>query len=408
MVSSLSRKRPEGSLGADADASTGAKAEADALAGAVERDPFFDNAKYLAIVLVAVGHSWEPLPDSGRVVEALYTFVYAFHMPVFIVIAGYFSRGFDLSPKRVWRLFTGVLVPYAIFEVAYTLFHRAVEDPGFPLTPTDPYWILWFLPALFLWRITTPFWQLVRWPVPLALAVAALASMSTGVGDDLQLMRVLQFLPFFVLGLRLRPEHFAYLRRAWVRVAALPVLLVALLVAYWSVPRVSTSWLFRSYSARELEEPVWTGAAMTLLMFAAALVLGACFLAWVPRRRLWMTALGAGTLYGYLLHGFFIRGARYLGGYEDPFFETQAGRIAVTLAAALLVTALCTPPVRRAFRFVVEPRMGWALRAGGGTGPGSPTYAQPSEKNSEENSERQPRELQGPAHRPGRRDRGGR
>ncbi|MFC9605966.1 acyltransferase family protein [Streptomyces niveus] len=331
-------------------------------AGVTARDPFFDNAKYLAIVLVAVGHSWEPLPDSGRVVEALYTFVYVFHMPVFIVIAGYFSRGFDLSPKRVWRLVTGVLVPYAVFEVAYTLFHRTVQTPGFPLTPTDPYWILWFLPALFLWRITTPFWQLVRWPVPLALAVAALASMSTGIGDDLQLMRVLQFLPFFVLGLRLRPEHFAYLRRARVRVAALPVALAALLVAYWSVPRMSTSWLFKSYGARELNEPVWTGAAMTLLLFTAALVLGACFLAWVPRRRLWMTALGAGTLYGYLLHGFFIRGAQYLGGYDDPFFETPSGRIAVTLAAALLVTALCTPPVRRVFRYVVEPRMRWALR----------------------------------------------
>ncbi|WP_330175871.1 acyltransferase family protein [Streptomyces sp. NBC_01498] len=353
MASSLSRTLPE----------TSADTRAGDAAGV--RDPFFDNAKYLAIVLVAVGHAWEPLPGSGRVVEALYSFVYAFHMPVFIVIAGYFSRGFDMSPKRVWRLFTGILVPYAIFEVAYTLFHRAVEDPGFPLTPADPYWMLWFLPALFLWRITTPFWQLVRWPVPLALAVAAFASMSTGIGDDLQLMRVLQFLPFFVLGLCLRPEHFAALRRTRVRVAAVPVCLVALLGAYWSVPRMSTSWFFRSYGARELGEPVWAGAAMTLLLFAVALVLGACFLAWVPRRRLWMTVLGAGTLYGYLLHGFLVRGARYLGGYDHPFLETPAGRIAVTLTAALLVTALCTPPVRRVFRYVVEPRMSWALRRDG-------------------------------------------
>ena len=353
MASSLSRTPPE----------TSADTRAGDAAGV--RDPFFDNAKYLAIVLVAVGHAWEPLPGSGRVVEALYSFVYAFHMPVFIVIAGYFSRGFDMSPKRVWRLFTGILVPYAIFEVAYTLFHRAVEDPGFPLTPADPYWMLWFLPALFLWRITTPFWQLVRWPVPLALAVAAFASMSTGIGDDLQLMRVLQFLPFFVLGLCLRPEHFAALRRTRVRVAAVPVCLVALLGAYWSVPRMSTSWFFRSYGARELGEPVWAGAAMTLLLFAVALVLGACFLAWVPRRRLWMTVLGAGTLYGYLLHGFLVRGARYLGGYDHPFLETPAGRIAVTLTAALLVTALCTPPVRRVFRYVVEPRMSWALRRDG-------------------------------------------
>ena len=36
------------------------------------RDPFFDNAKYLAIVLVACGHAWEPLTDSSRTAEALY------------------------------------------------------------------------------------------------------------------------------------------------------------------------------------------------------------------------------------------------------------------------------------------------------------------------------------------------
>lgn len=57
------------------------------------RDAFFDNAKYLAIVLVAVGHAWEPLREGSRTVTALYTLVYAVHMPAFIVVSGYFSRG---------------------------------------------------------------------------------------------------------------------------------------------------------------------------------------------------------------------------------------------------------------------------------------------------------------------------
>ncbi|MFQ6200689.1 acyltransferase family protein, partial [Streptomyces sp. NPDC000405] len=56
------------------------------------RDAFFDNAKYAAIVLVAVGHAWEPLRSDSRAVTALYMLVYAFHMPAFIVISGYFSR----------------------------------------------------------------------------------------------------------------------------------------------------------------------------------------------------------------------------------------------------------------------------------------------------------------------------
>ncbi|WP_237528148.1 acyltransferase family protein, partial [Streptomyces sp. SID337] len=56
-----------------------------------QRDSFFDNAKYLAIVLVAMGHAWEPLRGDSRAAAALYITVYTFHMPAFIVISGYFS-----------------------------------------------------------------------------------------------------------------------------------------------------------------------------------------------------------------------------------------------------------------------------------------------------------------------------
>ncbi|NED86233.1 hypothetical protein G3I76_39870, partial [Streptomyces sp. SID11233] len=55
-------------------------------AAAKRRDPFFDNAKYLAILLVAMGHAWEPLRGDSRAASALYIFVYTFHMPAFIII----------------------------------------------------------------------------------------------------------------------------------------------------------------------------------------------------------------------------------------------------------------------------------------------------------------------------------
>src|SRR5690606_24404482 len=92
-----------------------------------QRDAFFDNAKYLAIVLVAVGHAWGQILDDGAV-ETAYRVVYTFHMPAFILISGYFSRSFDLRTKHVKRLITGVIVPYVIFETAYSLFQRFGND----------------------------------------------------------------------------------------------------------------------------------------------------------------------------------------------------------------------------------------------------------------------------------------
>ncbi|MFI6334535.1 acyltransferase family protein [Streptomyces sp. NPDC050535] len=330
---------------------------------AKQRDAFFDNAKYLAIVLVAMGHAWEPVKSQSRALEALYTVVYSFHMPAFILISGYFSRGFDMRADRLKRLVTGVAVPYVVFEVAYSLFTRwANDDPGQSISLLDPLYLTWFLVALFVWRLTTPLWKLVRWPLPVALLIAMLASVSPDIGDDLDLQRVLQFLPFFVLGLYMKPEHFQLVRRREIRILSVPVFVIALAVGYWAVPRMDTGWFYHRDSAQQFGVPWWTGPVMILVLFTCSLLLTACFFSWVPRRKLWFTALGAGTLYGYLLHGFLIKGGVYWGWFDHGRLHEPLGQAFVTLAAGTAVTLLCTPPVQRVFRFAMEPRMAWAFK----------------------------------------------
>ncbi|WP_328504224.1 acyltransferase family protein [Streptomyces sp. NBC_00457] len=337
--------------------------EAPAREGTKQRDAFFDNAKYLAIVLVAMGHAWEPLRDGSRTVMALYTLVYAFHMPAFIVISGYFSRGFDARPEQLKRLVTGLIVPYVVFETAYTLFTRWTDQvPDRPVTLLDPLYLTWFLVALVIWRLTTPLWRSVRRPLPVALAVAMLATLAPSIGNDLDLQRTLQFLPYFVLGLALKPEHFRLVRRREVRIAAVPVFLCAFVAAYWAVPRMTSAWFYHRDSAPELGAPAWYGPVMTLVTFGCSMLLAACFLAWVPGRRMWFTMLGAGTLYGYLLHGFVAQGSKFWGWYDPAWVHGPLGAIAVTVVAAGVVTVLCTPPVRQVFRFAVEPRISWAFR----------------------------------------------
>ncbi|MGW1798139.1 acyltransferase family protein [Streptomyces sp. NPDC001984] len=328
-----------------------------------QRDAFFDNAKYLAIVLVAMGHSWEPLKGESRILEAAYTVVYSFHMPAFIIISGFFSRSFDMRPDRLKRLITGVAVPYIVFETAYPLFKRLVDhDPHQEISLLDPWYLTWFLAALFVWRLTTPIWKLVRHPLPLAIGIAMLASVTPNIGDDLDLQRVLQFLPYFVLGLCMKPEHFQLVRRRWVRIAAVPVFLVALAFGWWAVPRMNTAWFYHRDSAQELGAPWWCGPVMVLAMFGCSLLLTACFFAWVPRRKMWFTALGAGTLYGYLLHGFLIKYGDYQGWFDHAALHRPLGEILVTLLAGAAVTLLCTKPVQRVFRFAMEPKMEWAFK----------------------------------------------
>ncbi|MDT7842343.1 acyltransferase family protein [Streptomyces justiciae] len=328
-----------------------------------QRDAFFDNAKYLAIVLVAVGHAWEPLKGDSRILEGVYTVVYSFHMPAFIIISGFFSRSFDMRPDRLKRLITGVAVPYVLFETAYVLFDRTVGgDSGKDISLLDPWYLTWFLCALFVWRLCTPILKLIRWPLPFALGVAMLASVAPSIGNDLDLQRVLQFLPYFVLGLCMKAEHFHMVRTWRMRILAVPVFAAALAVGWWAVPRMNTAWFYHRDAAQDLGAPWWVGPVMVLAMFGCSLLLTACFFAWVPRRKMWFTALGAGTLYGYLLHGFLVKAGDYQGWFDHAWLHRPLGEIFVSLVAAAVVTALCTKPVQRVFRFAMEPKMEWAFR----------------------------------------------
>ncbi|WP_335936329.1 acyltransferase family protein [Streptomyces sp. PTD5-9] len=336
---------------------------------AKRRDAYFDNVKYLAIVLVAMAHAWEPVMEGSRTTRALYMVAYTFHMPAFIIVSGYFSRSFDMSAAKVKRLVTGVAVPYVVFETAYSLFKRyAGDSPDHPVSLIDPWYLTWFLVALFIWRITTPLWRTLRHPLPVALVIAMLASLSPTIGDDLDLQRVLQFLPFFVLGLQLRPEHFDLVRRREVRMLAPALFAAAVVFAYWAAPRMRLGWFYRSNSAQEMGAPWWSGPVMTLLMFGCATLLTAGFLSWAPRRRTWFSVLGAGTICGYLLHGFLVKGAEYAGLFDAcAWLSTPPGLVLVSLVAAGAVTLMCTPPVRRLLRPVTEPELEWAFRRGSAT-----------------------------------------
>lgn len=102
---------------------------------------------------------------------------------------------------------------------------------------------------------------------------------------------------------------------------------------------------------------------MTLALFGCATLLTVGFLAWVPRRHMWFTVLGAGTICGYLLHGFLVKGADYSGLFDhNDWLISPTGLVLVTVAASVGVTLLCTPPVRRVMRCVTEPDMNWAFR----------------------------------------------
>ncbi|WP_018653475.1 acyltransferase family protein [Actinomadura flavalba] len=324
-----------------------------------ERDPFFDNAKFLAILLVVVGHSLANLLDVP-LANGMYTFIYMFHMPMFIVVTGYFSRNWTFSGGKARKLITNVGVPYVIFEVAYSLFDWLAGRNALEISLLDPYFLTWFLCALFMWRLSTPVWQQIRWPLAVALVFSLLSYMSP-LGGTFDIHRVLGLLPFYVLGLMLRPDHFELLKRPSARVIGIAVMITGFAVAWFAKDRMSRAWIYWKNPHSHFNVDNLTGTGMRLGMMVCAVVLVAAFLTLVPKRRTWFTALGATTLYAYLLHGFVTRLLKFTGWWGADWMHTVPGVLAVSAGALVVATFLCSRIVVRSMSWALEPRVPWAF-----------------------------------------------
>jgi fucose 4-O-acetylase-like acetyltransferase len=337
------------------------------------RDAHLDNAKVLGVLLVVCGHVLVDLRDAtgGR---ALYLFIYLFHMPLFIVLAGYFSRGFSLSGNKARKLITNLAVPYVIFEVAFALYRwqlGIIDKPGISLM--DPYYVTWFLMALFVWRLSTPVWQQLRWPIAAAVAISVLS----GIADlptEMDLYRMLGLLPFFVIGLMLKPEHMELLKRPRARVVGALVLLGGYVGVNLMHRQMTAEWALWRIGFADLHVHSLVGTGMRLGMLLTGAVLVAAFLAVVPARRMWFTRFGPATMYAYLLHGFGVKLVERLGWYEVDWLHTPFG-VAVAMAACVAVgVLLMTAPVRRLTGWALAPKLDWAF-----TRPGTYKAAKPTE-----------------------------
>jgi fucose 4-O-acetylase-like acetyltransferase len=323
-------------------------------AAAKARDPWFDNAKMALVLLVVVGHSWTLLPHNG-LDDHLYDFLYAWHVPAFVFVTGYLSRSFTWAPGRMWQLVRTVVVPYVVFECALALFRIYVGGERLEDLFRDPHWPMWYLSALFFWRLLTPVF--IRMPAAVAIAVAVATSLVAGLyaGDTFDMARVLGLLPFFVLGLTATKDRLERLRAPWVRNAALLVFLAIAVVTTWTDQLAQTEWLYYRSQYGELD----VGDGRALLTRGVLLVIGTLgawsFLALLPRMSGWFTRMGAATLVVYLFHGFFIKSAAYSGymGWADD--HAAISLFVTTVAAAGLALLLAWPPVARVLTHAVDP-----------------------------------------------------
>ncbi len=267
-----------------------------------DRDPWLDNSKFILVSLVVIGHAWTLAAN----VSYLYSWLYLWHVPAFVLVTGYLSKSFRFNRRHLQRLAATVVFPYVLFEGLFALLRIYVGGEKLELLWLNPHWPMWYLSVLFLWRLGTPLFQRVPHVVPLSIA----ASLAGGFFSLTYLdgNRAVGLLPFFVIGLMATPEHLDRLRTPDVRRVALAVLAAGVAMAWFVEARLDTEWLYYRTPYAELDVSGAQGVAVRAMLLTTGLLMALSVLSWIPRHRTWFTRLGAASLVVYLFHGFFVEG----------------------------------------------------------------------------------------------------
>lgn len=161
----------------------------------MSRDESIDSLKGFLILLVILGHLIGSLQVSWG---GVWNLIYTFHMPLFVLISGYFSSRDRINIKNIIK-------PLLVFQFISIVILTILGNKFSIFYFLIPHWTLWYLLSLMFWRLilrNTPK-KLINNPY-VYLGITILASLTIGIflpyGRVLSIQRTISFMPFFLMG----------------------------------------------------------------------------------------------------------------------------------------------------------------------------------------------------------------
>ena len=170
-----------------------------------------------------------------------------------------------------------------VFEGLYAWFRHEVGGVDFERLWANPHWPMWYLAALFFWRLATPVLKRIPGKVVVAVAISLLAGIYAN--DILDSARILGLLPFFVLGLKMHEGHWNLLRARRARWYGFAVLLGLFALTRFSGDWFVTEWLYYRTGYDALDPDKLRAITIRMGLLITGVVGPFAFFAVVPRTR---------------------------------------------------------------------------------------------------------------------------
>ena len=227
-----------------------------------------DNIKVVLIFLVVFNHLIAfQLVKVDMVVRYVWYGITIFHMPAFIFISGYLSKKPQDVLKNVKNLLIPYILGYSLTWYAYIWTGRSMDYEL--LRPSGT--VMWYVLALFIYRLTIEALGKIRFIVPLSIIFALWAGTRPEFTTYLSSSRIVVFFPYGIPNFMIANE--------------IPV------------------DIFRGNHTYQLSgmDDI-TGMLIRLLMYLVSFVLVLTFLALIPDVKLPVTFVGRNTMGIYFFH----------------------------------------------------------------------------------------------------------
>ena len=260
-----------------------------------------DNIKIFLIFLVVFNHIIAfQLVKADQVVRFVWYGITIFHMPAFIFISGYLSK----KPQDVMKNVKNLLIPYIL---GYTLTWAAQIWLGNKmdyelLRPSGT--VMWYVLALFAYRLTIEAFGKIRFIVPLSIIFALWAGTRMEFSTFLSASRIVVFFPFFVAGYLWKSEYTKVIRKFKGKiVVALFVIILLFVATNYMIGNNIPVDLFRgnhSYLASGMDNV--QGMVVRGMMYLISFTVIFALLVLMPDKRHPFIFLGRNTMGIYFFH----------------------------------------------------------------------------------------------------------
>ncbi|MEK8132871.1 acyltransferase family protein [Paenibacillus filicis] len=318
-------------------------------------DTYFLNTRFSLIVLVVIGNMLVPLFTTHTEAQAIVTAIFMFHMPVFVLVTGYFSKGFPQHP-RVGAVLLKIVCQYVLFQSIYsTLDYAFFRTEGVIYSFWAPYWMLWFLFSHLCWKVLLLLFSRLKHPLAAALLLGLAAGYLPVDGIWLSFSRTLVFFPFFLAGYYIRPDLLLQVRsRHSVRLLAAAMLAAACALTGSGILSLPLDWLMSARTYSSLQHTEWYAAVYRLGLYGVQAVTATAFLMLQPVREGKWAEMGGRTLYVFLLHGLCLKLLAAAGLYQ--LTNNDLLLIGLVIVTAITLTLLLShPQVKALTHSVIDP-----------------------------------------------------